>query len=102
MGSVSELDDVTEVLERLTKDPLADAVPGLVRVVAVSDPAPRGRYQECRLELVAEAAGMAPTTVHTSVVTRPRTWPRVGMSLPARISASQPTAVEVDWDALAR
>jgi hypothetical protein len=99
---VSELDDATHVLERLTRDPMADAVPGLVRVVSASEPASRGRYQECRLELIAEAPGIPHTTVATSVVTRPQTWPRVGMRLPARISVSRPTAVEVDWDALAR
>lgn len=99
---VDGADDIARALQRLTADPLADAVSGAVIVVSVSEPAPKGRYQECRLELVTEAPGVAPATVTTSVVTRPKHWPRPGMRLPAQISASRPSIVDVDWDALAR
>ncbi len=100
-GTVDGADDIARVLERMTADPMADAVAGAVLVVSVSQPEARGRYQECHLELLAEAPGVPPTPVSTSVVTRPRHWPRPGMRLPARISASRPTAVDVDWEALA-
>ncbi|QKJ18972.1 hypothetical protein [Microbacterium hominis] len=99
---MSEIDDVAAALERLTHDPLADAVRGTVRVVAASEPAPRGRYQECRLDVIAEATGVPPTPVSTAVVTRRRYWPQVGQVLPARVSVSNPTVIDVDWDALAR
>jgi len=102
VDDVDGADEIARALERMTADPMADAVPGAVLVVSVSDPAPRGRYQECRLELIAEGPGIPPTPLTTSVVTRPRHWPRPGMRLPARVSASRPTAVDVDWEALAR
>lgn len=95
-------DEVANALERLTADPLTDAVRGTVRVLDASEPEGRARYQECRLELLAEAPGVPPTRVETAVVTSRRYWPRVGAVLPARVSVSDPSVVDVDWDALAR
>ncbi|WP_137845192.1 hypothetical protein [Microbacterium sp. 2FI] len=99
---MGELDDFADQLERLTGDPLADAVRGHVRVVSASEPTGRARYQACNLDVVVEAAEIPPVTVSTEVVTTRKHWPRVGMILPARISVSDPTHMDVDWDALAR
>lgn len=101
-GEVDGADEIARALERMTADPMADAVAGAVIVVSASEPARRGSYQECRLELLVEAPGIPPTPVSTSVVTRPRHWPHPGMRLPARVSASHPTAIDVDWEALAQ
>jgi hypothetical protein len=95
-------DDAAHQLEALTGDPLADAVRGIVRITAASAPEGRRRYQECRLEMQAEAPEIEPRTVRTVAVFDTRSWPAAGAVLPARISRSHADAVEVDWDALAR
>lgn len=98
----SPLAQATQWLERITGDPLADAVRGRVRVVAVSAPEGRRRYQECTVELAVTADG-APAHTLTQVVVLPRsTWPKVGDVLVAAVSPSRPDALEVDWSPLAR
>ncbi len=99
---MSDLDDFAHALEKLTGDPMAESVAGTVTVVSASDPAPRGRFQECALELLVEALGVDDRIVRTAVVTRPQSWPRIGQVLPARVSVSHPGAIDVDWDALGR
>ena len=97
-----ELDQAARWLERLTGDPMASAVRGRLTVLRASEPTARGRFQECRLELRAEAPGIAPTTVaHTAVFDR-RHWPPVGFVVPARIAQSDPRVFEANWDALQR
>ncbi|HAQ60164.1 MAG TPA: hypothetical protein DCR63_07355 [Microbacterium sp.] len=99
---MDEIENVAAQLEKLAGDPLGDAVPGQVRIVSASSPVGRARYQACTLEVVVVAPGIEPVRVDTEVVTSRRYWPRVGAVLPARISASQPDRMEIDWDALAR
>lgn len=99
---MDEIDDIAQQLEKLTSDPLADAVAGTVTVVSASEPVGRARYQECTLELRPSAPGVADTVIHSAVVTSRRYWPRVGAVLPARVSVSDPQHIDVDWDALAR
>lgn len=96
------IDDAAHELERITGDPMADAVPGHVRVIARSEPEGRGRYQACRLELLAEADGIPPRVVITEVVFERDHWPAVDAVLPARVSRAHADAVDVDWDALTR
>ena len=99
-GEQSEIEQATVWLEKLTGDPMADAVRGRVTIVAVSQPAPRPRYQECRVEMIAEAPGIPSTPVVQEVVFSTKRWPRAGVVLPARVSAADPRACEVVWDAL--
>ncbi|MET0813243.1 MAG: hypothetical protein ABWY03_09320 [Microbacterium sp.] len=94
--------EAADALEKITRDPMADAVAGTVRIVSASAPAGRGRYQECELELLAAAAGIPDRTVEEVVVFSTRSWPAVGAVLPARISRSHPGSIDVDWDALGR
>jgi len=89
------------MLERLTRDPMADAWHGAVRILSLTAPAGRGRYQTCRMQLALEATGLAPENLDTEVVLDRRFWPDVGVVLPARISRSLPRQVEVAWDTLA-
>lgn len=98
MDEESELAQVTRWLQRLTGDPMADAVPGRLRVLTVSEPG-RGRYQECAMTLAVEAAGIPPVTLEYRAVFPRRRWPRAGMVVPARISRIDPSAFEADWDA---
>jgi hypothetical protein len=96
----SELAQVTAWIQRLTRDPMADAVPGRVRVASASAPPPRGRYGQCRLELVVEVRGLPATTVtHTAVFPR-RHWPEAGLVVPANVSRSNPEVFEADWSRL--
>lgn len=97
-----ELERVASWLEKITRDPMADAVAGRARVTAAPPPVARGRYQECAVELVVEADGIPETAVAMAVVFPRSVWPRVGDVLPARISRSNPQAVEVDWERLRR
>lgn len=98
----SEIEQATAWLEKITGDPMADAVAGRVRVCAASSPVGRARYQECDLELVAEAPGIPPTIVHQRLVFPRGVWPRAGDVLPARISRSRPDVLEAAWDRLSR
>lgn len=95
-------DEAAHQLEALTGDPMADAVRGTVRITAASAPEGRSRYQECRVDLLAEAPGLEARTVSTVVVVDRRAWPTIDQVLPARISRSRAEAVDVDWNALAR
>jgi hypothetical protein len=95
-------DEAAETLDRLTQSPMADAMHGTARVVALSDPKGRARYQSCELQLVLEAPGLAPEPLTTEVVLDRRYWPKAGMVLRASISRGLPRLIEVDWDALAR
>ncbi|GAA1911966.1 hypothetical protein GCM10009775_00680 [Microbacterium aoyamense] len=96
------IQDAAEALDRITRDPMADAVPGRVTILSVAAPDGRGRYRECSIELRAEASGVDARTIGMAVVFDTRALPPAGTVLPARISRSHPDAVEVDWDALAR
>lgn len=96
----SELEQAAEWIERVTGGPMADAVPGRVRIDAVSAAAARGRYQSCRVEMTAQGPGIPPTVSVIEAVIDKRHWPRVGQMLPARISVSNPHVLEVGWDAL--
>ena len=99
---MDEIEKFAAQLEQLTGDPLGDAVAGHVRIVSVSEPVGRARYQACALEVEAEAPGIEPTRASTEVVTSRDHWPRLGAVLPARISVSHPQRMDIDWDALAR
>ncbi|WP_431778710.1 hypothetical protein [Microbacterium aurantiacum] len=99
---MDEWDEMAQWLEKATKDPMADAVRGRVTVVSVSEPQGRARYQECRVELRAEAAGIPQRTVSTEAVFPKNRWPKPGDVHAARISPSHEDAIEVDWDTGAR
>lgn len=96
------VDEAAAALDRITRDPLADAVAGTVEIVALTAPAGHGRYRECAVELRAQGPGIASRTISSAVVFDTRRLPPVGTVLPARISPSHSEAVEVEWDALPR
>ncbi|MBU4464546.1 MAG: hypothetical protein KKH75_01740 [Actinobacteria bacterium] len=94
------VDDASSWFEKATGDPMAGAVIGTALITAVSDPVGRARYQECRLEVVIEAPGVDRITVQTGAVVRRDHWPRIGMTLPARVPPAHPENVDITWDAL--
>lgn len=81
---------------------MADAFRGTARILSLSAPKPRGRYQTCQMRLQLEAPGLDPETLDTEVVLDRKYWPEVGTVLRARISRRTPRMLDVDWDALAR
>lgn len=95
-------EDAAETLERLTHSPMADALHGTIRIVALSEPKGRAGYQVCTMDLLLEAAELDPEPLTTEVVLDRRHWPTVGMVLRARISRRRPRMIDVNWDALAR
>lgn len=104
--SVPEEEDgiaqATAWLEKLTGDPMADAVAGTVVITAVTEPAGHRRYQECTVEVHARAEGVSPRTVSYTGVFPLSQWPVVGLTLPARLSPTHADALEVAWDRLPR
>lgn len=95
-------DEAARAMERLTGDPLGDAVPGVAEIVAISEPTRRRRYQVAQIRLLVEAPGMEPTFVDTEVVLDRRVWPAPGVRLPAQVPIRVPDRTQVVWDALAR
>lgn len=99
-AEVSEVEQAAAWLERLTRDPLVDAVPARLTVVRASDPAPRGRYQECELELEVTLPGRSTVRVTHAAVFPRSLWPRAGDVVPARVSVSHPEVFEAQWERL--
>ena len=95
-------EDAAESLARLTGSPMADALRGTIRIVSLSEPKGRSRYQACDMELLLDAPGLEAEPLSTEVILDRRYWPTVGMVLRARISRRRPRMIEVNWDALAR
>ena len=95
-------EEAAESLERLTGSPMADALQGTIRIVSLSEPKGRSRYQTCEMELVLDAPGLDAEPLSTEVVLDRRYWPTAGMVLRARISRRRPRMIDVNWDALAR
>lgn len=95
-------EEAAETLERLTGSPMADALRGTIRIVSLSEPRGRSRYQACSMELILEAPGLAAEPLSTEVVLDRRYWPTEGTVLRALISQGRPRTIEVNWDALAR
>ena len=56
-----------ETLERLTGSPMADAVQGTIRIVSLSEPKGRLRYQACEMDLILEGAGLDSEPLTTEV-----------------------------------
>lgn len=91
-----------EALERITGSPMADALHGTIRIVSLSEPKGRFRYQTCTMELLLNAPGIDAEPLTTEVVLDRRYWPTAGMVMRARISQRRPRMIDVNWDALAR
>jgi hypothetical protein len=94
--------DVVEQLERITRDPMAGAARGAIRVVSISAPVGHGRYQELTVQAQVLALGMKEKTVPLIVVLDTRRLPAVGAVLPARISRTHEGMIEVEWESGAR
>ncbi|NYF18013.1 hypothetical protein HDC37_002869 [Microbacterium sp. AK009] len=95
-------DDAAATLERLSGSRMADAYVGAIRILSLTPPTQRRRYQVCTMDLALEAPGLEGETLQTEVVLDKRYWPDVGTVLRARISRRKPRMIDADWEALAR
>lgn len=98
MPEESELDAAAAWLERFTRDPTER---GTVTVTAVSPPAPRPRYQTCRMTATIEAPTLGSVEQELEYTLRRDFWPAVGDVLPATVHIERPERTEIDWDLVA-
>ena len=77
---------------------MSDPVRGTAQVVSCQAYRGDGAWQNCRLQLVVQAEGVAPTSVeHRELIHRER-WPFPGMTLPATVDRADPTRLKIEWD----
>lgn len=89
--------EAAEALEKLTRDPLADAVPGTAEILTVSGPSGLRRYQEATITLRLRVPDREPAVVTARVVFDRRAWPEVGAVLRAAVPPDSPTTFRIDW-----
>lgn len=94
--------DTARQIERLLGDPMGQAVRGTVTVLSASPRTARPNYQECIVEVRAEAPGMDPTIVRTTGVFGRAHWPVAGTVFRADIPPQKPSVLDVDWEAHVR
>lgn len=98
-----ELNQGAMWLEKLFHMPKeTDYVVGTATVLSVNAPTGRLRYQECRMHVRLEAAGLEPVEQPLESVLWREYWPAVGDVLPARILRTDTVQTEILWDALRR
>jgi len=90
-----DLDRIAEFLERVTRD---RTEPGTVTVLSVNEPAPRGRYQDYRIEGSLASEGFGPEEIVLEGRVRRDHWPQVGQALPALVYLDRPDRSEILWD----
>ena len=91
----SGIDRIASILERMTRDVVER---GTVTVLAVNEPAPRGRFQTCTIQARVEAKGFGPEEVELEYTLRRDHWPVVGAVLPADVHIEQPEHTEILWE----
>jgi len=82
---------------------ITDGVRGTARVISASaynnDPTYGGGiYQNCHLEVVAEAPGIPATAATVKGLVHQQKWPQPGVVLPALIERTNPQVVQILWD----
>lgn len=77
---------------------LANGVRGSAQVVGCSDYRGRGIWQQCHVQLVVQADGVAPTAVDIEALVHRDRWPMPGMTLPITVDPANPANLRVEWD----
>ena len=57
-----------------------------------------GIYSRCRMQLIVQAEGVAPTAVEFEGLVHRKRWPQPGMTLPVTVDAASPQNVSIEWD----
>ena len=57
-----------------------------------------GIYSRCRMQLIVQAEGVAPTAVEFEGLVHRKRWPQPGMTLPVTVDPANPQKVSIEWD----
>lgn len=57
-----------------------------------------GIYSRCRMQLIVQGEGVAPTAVEFEGLVHRKRWPQPGMTLPVTVDAANPQNVSIEWD----
>ena len=57
-----------------------------------------GIYSRCRMQLIVQAEGVAPTAVEFEGLVHRKRWPQPGMTLPVTVDPANPQNVSIEWD----
>jgi hypothetical protein len=52
----------------------------------------------CRMQLIVQAEGVAPTAVEFEGLVHRKRWPQPGMTLPVSVDPANPQSVSIEWD----
>ncbi len=73
-------------------------VRGTAQVTSCSQYQGRGVYSMCRMQLIVQAEGVAPTAVEFEGLVHRKRWPQPGMTLPVTADGANPQKVSIEWD----
>ena len=71
---------------------------GTAQVTSCSQYQGRGVYSMCRMQLIVQGEGVAPTAVEFEGLVNRKRWPQPGMTLPVTVDAANPQKVSIEWD----
>lgn len=71
---------------------------GTAQVTSCSQYQGRGIYSMCRMQLIVQGEGVAPTAVEFEGLVHRKRWPQPGMTLPVTVDAANPQNVSIEWD----
>jgi Short C-terminal domain len=73
-------------------------VHGTAQVTSCSGYQGRGIYSMCRMQLIVQAEGVAPTAVEFEGLVHRNRWPQPGMTLPVSLDPADPHSAKIEWD----
>jgi hypothetical protein len=71
---------------------------GTAQVTSCSQYQGRGVYSMCRMQLIVQGEGVAPTAVEFEGLVHRKRWPQPGMTLPVTVDPANPQNVSIEWD----
>ena len=71
---------------------------GTAQVTSCSQYQGRSIYSMCRMQLIVQGEGVAPTAVEFEGLVHRKRWPQPGMTLPVTVDAANPQNVSIEWD----
>jgi hypothetical protein len=72
-------------------------VRGTAQVTSCSQYQGRGVYSMCRMQLIVQGEGVAPTAVEFEGLVHRKRWPQPGMTLPVTVDPANPQTVSIEW-----
>ena len=71
---------------------------GTAQVTSCSQYQGRAVYSMCRMQLIVQAEGVAPTAVEFEGLVHRKRWPQPGMTLPVSVDPGDPHSFSIEWD----